>query len=210
MCKDTFIVIAFAALLHGLLGCQITSQDRVSDTRSMLSDMREELFEGKEQIDRTMATLRSLTLHQGNLIDPYEEFEDQMGSMQSHGEAMNALVEEMQANSQVYFEGWDDETSTISNEEVRKRSMKRMCELKTIYGEIEEAMMGTRRVYEPFISDLKDLQRFLKSDLSEGGIAAISDLIQKTEQKATTVKSWIDVTINTLHRADQAMSSERK
>jgi hypothetical protein len=183
--------------------------DRVEDTRSGLSDLREELIAGNSQIIATMDALKALSTHQGDLIEPFEGFADEMTGLKYQGDAMNTLLEEMQYHGQEYFDGWEAEASAISNEEVRKRSLKRQSEVRKLYGEIEAAMVDTRRVYEPFYSDLVDIQQFLKSDLSDGGLEAISDLIQETEEKADTVKSRISAIINTIERAERSMSTER-
>jgi hypothetical protein len=209
MCKASFLIVALAALLLFPLGCTVTSIDRVADTRSSLGDLREELVDGNAQIIATMDALKTVYTHQGDLIEPFETFADEMANLKYQGDAMNTLLEEMNRHGQEYFDGWEEEASAISNAEVRKRSMKRQSEVRKIYGEIEAAMVETRRVYEPFYSDLVDILRFLKTDLSEGGIKAIADLIHETEEKADTVKSRIGSIIDTIERAERSMSTER-
>lgn len=208
MCTRTCFALLIMAL-PCLTACQTPGRERVSDTQAVLVDLREELTEGKLQIDRTMIALKKLSSHQGDLTEPYDAFVDQMDTTSSHAEEMKARLDEMKIRSKEYFDGWARDAEAISNAEMRKRSEARRSELMAIYKSIEDSMQAAGSAYQPFISDLNDIQRFLEADLSGGGLEAIGDLIQKTDEKAKVVNALIQKIIEGLQRAEAAMSTKR-
>jgi peptidoglycan hydrolase CwlO-like protein len=210
MCTRTCFALLMSAML-AVTACRTTpGRERVTDTQQVLQDLRVELTEGKMQIDRTMMALKKLSSHQGDLTEPYEAFVDQMDTTASQAEEMKARLDDMKVRSKEYFDGWTKDTEAISNVEMRKRSEARRAELMAIYKDIENAMQAAGNAYQPFISDLQDIQRFLEADLSGGGVEAISDLIQETDKKAKVVNALIQKIIEGLQRAESAMSTERR
>ncbi|NIM97665.1 MAG: hypothetical protein GTO24_06165, partial [candidate division Zixibacteria bacterium] len=59
----------------------------------------------------------------------------------------------------------------------------------------------------PFISDLQDIQRYLGNDLTAQGIAAIADVVNKTNTDAETVEKKLDVVIAEIDRVAAEMSA---
>ena len=55
-----------------------------------------------------------------------------------------------------------------------------------------------REVYEPFVSDLKDIKKILENDLNPEGIKAIAPQIAKLKSAATSVKEHIDAVMASL------------
>ena len=46
----------------------------------------------------------------------------------------------------------------------------------------------SRTAFQPFLSDLRDVQKFLSTDLTAGGLAAIKDTAAKATQDAAPLK----------------------
>jgi hypothetical protein len=94
----------------------------------------------------------------------------------------------MKSQGKDYFARWDKESAQIQNEDIRTRSETRRNEVASRFDRISEQYDETRTAFRPFMSDLRDVQKFLSTDLTTDGLAAIKDSAAKATQDAVPVK----------------------
>jgi hypothetical protein len=112
----------------------------------------------------------------------------------------------MNAQSGSYFDTWQIELETIQNPDIRKRSEERRAKAFDSYKKIDTAMQAANESLVPFISDLQDIQRYLGNDLNAQGIAAIADVVKKTNTNAGAVEKKLDAAITEIDRVAGEMS----
>ena len=91
-----------------------------------------------------------------------------------------------------YFAGWDQESAQIQNEDIRSRSETRRNEVAARFARISAQYDDARTAFQPYMSDLRDVQKFLANDLTSGGLAAIKEPAAKATTDATAVKESLD------------------
>ena len=95
----------------------------------------------------------------------------------------------MKSQGVAYFAKWDQEVATIQNEDIRKRSLTRKNEVAAQFARISQNYDVTQTAFQPFMSDLRDVQKFLGTDLTAGGLAAIKDVSAKANKDAVSLKA---------------------
>ncbi|MEI9960889.1 MAG: DUF2959 family protein [Limisphaerales bacterium] len=96
--------------------------------------------------------------------------------------------EEMKSQGAAYFANWDVETAQIHSEDIRHRSAARKQEVAANFARISDQYDETKNAFAPFMSDLRDVQKFLSTDLTAGGLAAIKDVAAKATRDAVPLK----------------------
>ena len=95
----------------------------------------------------------------------------------------------MKSRGAAYFEQWSQDLATIQNENIRSRSETRQQEVASRFQEIASSYTEVKTAFQPFISDLRDVQRFLSTDLTPGGLAAARKIAAKATVDAVPIRA---------------------
>ena len=69
------------------------------------------------------------------------------------------------------FAKWDKESAQIQNENIRSRSEARQAEVGGKFSQISQTYEETKLAFQPFMSDLREVQKYLAMDLTAGAVA---------------------------------------
>lgn len=203
-----YLTISIFGMTAYMVGCATTGQQRAAKATSSMRDTKDELVLTKEQIRATMASLNSLVGQPGtDLGTQYKQFVKEVKSTDKQAKKLRDHADTMNAQSGSYFEAWDKDLETIQNPDIRKRSEERRAAAFDSYKKIDTAMQSANEALDPFLADLRDIQRYLGNDLTAAGIAAISDVVKKADANATTVQERIDAVVAEIDRVSAEMSS---
>src|SRR5262249_34516637 len=84
------------------------------------------------------------------------------------------------------------QTAQIHNEDIKNRSVERKAEMQKKFTEIKMNYVEASEAFKPFMSDLKDIQTALATDLTPGGVSAIKGAADKANKDAVPLKSSVD------------------
>jgi len=141
------------------------------------------------QVERTLAALNDLLDNpQPDLRRQFRTFTSEVDSLDSMARRIAKQAESMKARGAAYFEQWSQDLATIQNENIRSRSETRQQEVVTRFQEIASSYTEVKTAFQPFISDLRDLQRFLATDLTPGGLAAARKIAAKANKNAVPIR----------------------
>jgi hypothetical protein len=101
---------------------------------------------------------------------------------------VSCKADEMKAQGAAYFAKWDKESARMQNEDIRHRSQERKQEVAANFARISQQYDETKTLFQPFMSDLRDVQNYLNTDLTAGGLAAIKDVAAKSASDAIPLK----------------------
>jgi septation ring formation regulator EzrA len=214
MGKKRIISICLTIFVVGMtaftVGCATTGPQRQTKATSSMGDTKDELVLTTAQVRATMASLNSLVGQSGNdLRKQYDQFVKEVKSTDKQTKKMREHVDKMNAQSGAYFDSWEQDLETIQNPDIRKRSEERRAKAFDSYKKIDTAMQSANEGLDPFLSDLKDIQRYLGNDLTAQGIAAISEVVKKADANATTVLERLDAVIAEVDRVAAEMSASK-
>ena len=201
MCKVLTRTLLSTALAGLLLGGCASSQSGLDTATAGVAETRAQLTEGKEDVSAVLLALqnfRSQETVEGepaaepvDLTRALERFGRAVRDLEATAERVGAQRDDMEARLQDHIVAWRAEIENISNEQAREISTQRMARLEEVMGELGEALDDLNAEYQPFLSNLRDIETMLGKDLSRGGIAAIQPIILDVSGQAADIQQAI-------------------
>jgi len=184
--RNLFILATAVGLITG---CASTGNDKAASTARALTKSSAMIVKGNTLIGQTLANLNDLVSNPNpDLRKQFNTFNSSVNDLGSIAKDVRSEAEDMQSQGAAYFANWDKETAKIQNEDIRYRSEARENEVAARFGRISRQYNAAKTAFEPFMSDLRDVQKFLSTDLTAGGLAAIKDVTAKATMDAVPLK----------------------
>jgi hypothetical protein len=173
-------------------GCASTGNDKSASTVKSLAKSSHLIDKSTVLIDQTQAKLNDLVSNPNpDLRKQFDAFNSSVNDLGSTAQEVSDKADEMKAQGAAYFTKWDEETAKMQNEDIRHRSQERKQEVAANFARISQQYDDTKTAFKPFMSDLRDVQNFLNTDLTAGGLAAIKDVAAKSASDAIPLKESI-------------------
>jgi hypothetical protein len=179
---------AVAAVLTA--GCGTTSGYKQADkTGAGIAEFRTEIVNGKTAIDNTMKALDQIAASANT--DPrkaFEQYTKSLANLESVAERARKRGTEMKAQGQAYFAQWEKQMAEVQNPEIRALATEQKAKLQATFDNIKKFTEPLKAQFDPWVSDLKDLQKYLSNDLTVTGVDAAKSLFAKTRAEGVDVQ----------------------
>ncbi len=170
-------------------GCASANYNKSAGTAAALSESSAMIDKGGSQIDDALNALNDLVAHpQPDLRAQYQAYSVAVDALDNTAKDVAHKNTAMKEQGTAYFAEWDSENATMRNENIRQRSEARQAEVASHFVRIGQQYKAARIAFAPFMSDLRDVQKFLANDLTAGGLAAIKEVAAKAAVDAVPVK----------------------
>ena len=116
----------------------------------------------------------------------------------------------MRAEGGIFFEQWQQEIAALQNTELQQIALERKETLQQTFRNISRYTVEAKDQFRPWMTNVKDLERFLGSDLSVSGIYAAKKLVDETRANADKVTQSLQTLIDELNSLDAAMTPPRE
>ncbi len=188
-------------------GCATTGSDRAEKATSKMEVVDADLRQAVVQIDATNAALE-------NLIKPglsdtktaFKEYSDNVAKMERAGDKLIKHTDEMSSRGQDYFDEWKKEGNTYTNPQIREASEQRRADLNNVFRKISESSIGVRGSFISYMNDIKEIQTFLSTDLTDKGIESIMPIAQKAIADGGNLKNSVGPVLSALDDARSQMA----
>lgn len=205
----------FAMLLFGtavlLGGCATTGMDRSVKASNSIKDVDSEIRKMIVQIDVTAASLDSVVSPgQPNLKKSFDKFSDDLVHLDKEGKKVIKRTEEMKKNSKEYFGEWEKQGDAFTNQEIRELSAERRNKLAEIYARVPAAADGIKGTYNAYLTDLKEIQKYLSTDLTPKGVEGINPVAKKSVQDLDSLKVSLQPVIAALDEIKAELYNGKK
>ncbi len=195
----TLAVVAAATAL--MAGCGTTAGYKQADkTGAGIAGFRAEIVNGKKAIDETMKALDQIAATANT--DPrkaFEQFSKSVANLEATATKVRKRAQDMQAQGQTYFAQWEKQLAEVKNEEIRNLATQRRAKLRETFDNIKKVAEPLKTQFDPWMSDLKDLQKFLSNDLTIAGVDAAKNLFAKTRADGAEVQKSMDTLVAELN-----------
>src|SRR5262245_14369189 len=124
--------------------------------------------------------------------DAYKKLQKEMGTTEKKRAEVTKRADEMNAEADKLFKGWESSTAGIQSPDLRKRSEERLQRTKDRFGEIRESGQSASALYTPFMKSLQDQVTFLGHDLNAGAVANLKPDADKLNAQAKELYAAID------------------
>jgi chromosome segregation ATPase len=205
----------FAMLLLGtaafLGGCATTGMDRSVKASNSIKEVDSEIRKMSVQIDATAASLYTLVnTGKPDLKKSFDSYTDNLAKLDKEGNKVLKRLDEMRSKNKEYFEEWEKEGDAFTNPEIRELSTERRNRLAEIYARVPAAGAGLKGSYHAYLTDLKEIQKFLSTDLTPKGIEAITPVANKSVQDLDSLKISLQPVIAALDDIKAEMYNRNK
>lgn len=191
----------------GITGCATTGMQRSEDTRTTMETMDNDIQEASRQLNATGASLDVLMMPgQTDIKKAFDEYSNNVEKMVTMEKKFAKHAEEMKARGIDYFEEWKKEGTAYNNPEIQRLSDERRAALGEIYDKIAENSIGVETAFKAYISDVKEIQTFLSTDLTTKGIAAIDPTSKKVVRNGNSLHYAIQNVQTAIQNARAEMS----
>jgi len=200
--------IAAAALFTG---CGTTSGYKQADkTGEGIAEFRDEITNGKKAIDATMKSLGDIAVSANT--DPrkaFEQFSKDVANLESTAAKIRKRAQNMREQGQAYFQAWQQQLTNLNNPEIRKLAEQRKAKLQETFDNIRNYSEPLKAQFDPWMSDLKDLQKYLSQDLTVTGVDAAKNLFKKATSEGLEVQKSMDGLIGELNTVAAALTAAK-
>lgn len=192
-------------------GCATTGMDRSIKTTNSIKEVDSEIRKMIVQIDVTAASLDSVvTSGPSGLKKSFDKYSDNLAKLDSEGKRVLKRTDEMKARSKEYFEEWEKQGDSFTNSEIRDLSAERRTKLAEIYARVPAAGYGVKGTYNAYLTSLKEIQKFLSTDLTPKGVEAITPVARKSVQELDALKESLKPVIAALDEIKVELYSGKK
>jgi hypothetical protein len=205
MKKKTLFMIGLATLLGS------ATQASQQQLASSIGETRAETIRTADQLKSTLEAITALTKQkEGDLHPAYKNYCAEVARTQSAAAWTRTRAGWMASDGRKYFQDWQATVSGIANESLRKKSQKRLDAVQASYDKVEASMKLAAEKFNPFLSDLADIQKALASDVTPGGVKAVKSTVKSANWNHQWVDHAIKSALKDMDKMEKALSSEAK
>jgi hypothetical protein len=184
--RDLFI---FTAIVGIITACASDNYKKSEHTATALDEAAALGTKCNMLIDQSVAVLNELVSNPApDLRKPFNNFNKTVEALSVAADEFAKKTDEVKAEGANYFQNWDKETIQIQNKDIRNRSEARKNDVAARFQLMAQHYDEANAAFRPFLSDLRDVQKFLSTDLTADGLAAIKDTVAKATRDAMAVK----------------------
>lgn len=204
----TTIILATASFIGG---CATTGMDRSVKTSNSIRDVDTEIRKFMVQLDVTSSSLDVLVSPgQPDLKKSFKSYSEQVDKLDSEGKRVIKRLDEMKANSKEYFGEWEKQGDKYTNAEIRELSEQRRIKLAEIYAQVPAAGVGIKGSYNEYLTQMKEIQKYLSNDLTAQGVESITPVAAKSVQNLAILKTSLQPVLLALDEIKAELYSGKK
>jgi len=205
----------FAMLLFGTVsvmgGCATTGMDRSVRASNSIKDVDSEIRKMNVQIDVTAVSLDTLVAaDKGDLKKRFDSYTDNVEKLDKEGKKVLKRLDEMKLRNNQYFSEWEKEGDSFTNSEIRELSEQRRSKLAETYARVPAAGSGIKGSYHAYLTDLKEIQKYLSNDLTPKGVQAVTPVANRSVQDLNALKASLTPVVAALDEIKAEMYSGKK
>lgn len=208
-------LVILAMLLLGttavLGGCATTGMDRSVKASNSIKDVDKEIRKMNVQIDVTAASLDTLVVaDKSDLKKRFDSYSDNLEKLDKEGKKVLKRIDEMKLRNNQYFSEWEKEGDSFTNSEIRELSEQRRSKLAETYARVPAAGSGIKGSYHAYLTDLKEIQKYLSNDLTPKGIEGITPVANRSVQDLNALKASLTPVIAAMDEINAELYSGKK
>jgi hypothetical protein len=194
------------AILY-LVACASTGLERSAKATASMRTVDTDIKQALLQVDATNASLEDLIRPgQPDVKKAFEAYSEQAAKMERQGQLLVKHTDEMSARRLDYFAEWEKQGNTYANPEIRELSEQRRADLSEIFARIPEASVGIKGAFRTYLSDIREIQKYLSTDLTSKGIESITPTARKSMEDGNYLKEAVKPVVAAIDRARAEMA----
>ncbi len=167
-----------------------------------------EMMRLKDQIAQTNAALKDMiTDPQRDLRPQYKTFANAVKKTDAMVKKIRERTVTIQAGLDKYIDDWRDQVVAIQDPNLRQQALERVNQAKASFSRLYTLLTGTKEILTPYVGNLKDIQRYLDTDLTPAGLKTIQSMADKASSLERSIVERIDAAAVALERVASELAS---
>ena len=189
--------LATAALFTG---CATSGYQQADKTGAGIASFREEIAKAKLAVDDTVKSLGQVAVTANtNPRDAFKQYSRSLANLEATADKAKKRSAEVKAQGQTYFANWEKELAQLNNPEIKNLAVQQKAKLQAAFDSIRKVAEPLKTQFDPWLSDLKDLQKYLSNDLTISGVDAAKGMFSKTQTEGFEVQKSMDALVAELN-----------
>jgi flagellar biosynthesis chaperone FliJ len=175
-----------------------------------IAECRDEVVDVKKAVDTAMAALDKIVAQAA--VDPrkaFKEFDKSVPKIESAAAKARKRAEEMREKGKEYFTVWEKELAEVNDPKIRELAQQRKEKLQSTFDNIKTHLTPAKEQFNTWLTNCKDLQKYLNQDLTIAGIDAAKDLFAKTKTDGMALQQTLDKVITELNSVVAAITPSK-
>ncbi len=194
------IVTTALATMSLFTGCATSGYQQADKTGAGIAQFRQEIAKAKLAVDDTVKSLGQVAVTADtNPRDAFKQFSKSLANLESTAAEAKKRAAEVKAQGQAYFANWEKQLAQLKNPEIKTLAVQQKAKLQASFDSIRTAAAPLKAQFDPWLSDLQDLQKYLSNDLTISGVDAAKPLFAKTQTEGFEVQKSMDALVAELN-----------
>jgi hypothetical protein len=193
---------ALGLALVALSGCESAGHEKADTTAANMDTLRGDLAKLKEK--STAAYSAASNLIDKADSDPKPAFAAFQAEVKNYESARAAVVDHqktMKSNTNDFFASWEKQTASITDPDVKQKSIERRAKLQKSIETVDKAMEGVIAETTPYSATLKNLEVYWSNDLTSGGITMMKDKVGDAKKASKSIGEKCDDVTSAIDKA---------
>jgi hypothetical protein len=200
-------------LALGLIACASSGPSRSAKAVETMDETHAGLTKVRAQIDHTLTSLGDLMNASPERLRPsFSKYSKDVDRLRADAVQTKKRFQSMKSKKNDYIAVWGKEQGNVSDPELRKLGDARRSEVRANLDTMIESLTVANETFDPFLSNLGDIQKVLGNDLTPAGqsVVSITKVAQGANDKGARVAQSIDVALEALSNVSGQLSSTGK
>jgi len=199
----SFLTALLLGAIACLTGCATTGMDRATNTTNSMQTVEGDYKQASIQIVATRASLEDLIKpDQIDMKKAYDAYTADVVKMENSGKQLDTHTDRMSVKGNDYFTEWDN---SYTDPEIRELSERRRIEIREGYVKISEASIGVKGSLKSYLTDIREIQKYLSNDLTPQGIESIRPVAQRALTDGDTLREAVKPVLVAIDRVKADM-----
>jgi Protein of unknown function (DUF2959) len=200
------------ALALGLVACASTGPSRSAKAVETMDETHAGLTKVRTQIDHTLTSLGDvMNASPERLRSSFSKYSKDVDKLRADAVQTKKRFQSMKTKKNDYLVAWRKQQGQVSDPELRDLGDARRSEVRANLDRMVESLTVAVETFDPFLSDLGDVQKVLGNDLTPEGQSRVANtaVVQGANEKGARVAQSIDVALEALSKVSGQLSSPR-
>ncbi len=188
----------FFAALMGLgtflcAGCSSSTATPASAKAvGSLIDTRDQLAQGRKQVDETQSALDALQSPDADLPAAFAAFQKEVKESEAGAAKVRERAKDMSDRAAEYQKVWQQDTAELNNPDLRASAQTRATRVRARFDSVTAKAADARAAYEPWITGLKDIEKYLHNDMTAAGVRNAKPAFRKAKGDGEALAQKMD------------------
>ena len=178
------------ALLIAALAGGCSSGGRAPESKKAVEGFdktREAITKAQGQVNSTNAALEELSAG-GDLQKSFKRYTSSVADLEQSARDARQRATSMRERVKEYTDEWQKEIDTMQDPTIRAGLTERREAVRNNFENVRNSAQAARDAYEPYMAQLKEIQRALAIDLTPHNVSAMRPAIDKALQQGQSLK----------------------